>query len=157
MRGSDALFRRPAGRRDADPCGLQVDAAEAEDFARRYDPEYIPPSGVGWIHRGPRISPWQAAALSWKLLSDLAAPEPLAEAAFSRPGDVQWRFEVSVGDLSRIEVEVVELLAASAGMREHGLARVKFLLSRQGRGGSQVGVMTTRNWSMTLRSPILLC
>lgn len=105
--------------------GLRVDAAEAEDFARRYDPKYIPPLGVGWIHRGPQISPWQAAALSWMLLSDLTTVTPLVEAAFSRPSDVQWLFEVSVGDVLRIEVELVELLPPSAAMREHGLARIK--------------------------------
>lgn len=112
--------------------GLRVDAAEAEDFARRYDPEYIPPSGVGWIHRGPRISPWQAAALSWKLLRDLAAAEPIVEAAFSRPDEVRWLYEVSVGDRLRIEVELVELLPPSAAMREHGLARTRVSLVTTG-------------------------
>ena len=105
--------------------GHRVDAAEAEAFARRYDAEYIPPTGVGWIHRGPQISPWQAAALSWKLLSDLAAAEPLVEATLSRPTDVQWLNRVSVGDVLRIEVQLVELLPPNAAMREHGLARVK--------------------------------
>ena len=112
--------------------GLRVDPLEAADFARRYDPEYIPPSGVGWIHRGPPISPWQAAALSWKLLSDLAAAEPLVEAAFSRPSDARWMYEVSVGDMLRIEVEVVELLPPSAALREHGLARIKVSLVTTG-------------------------
>ena len=112
--------------------GFRVDLAEAEDFARRYDPEYIPPSGVGWIHRGPGISPWQAAALSWTLLRDLAAAEPLMEAGFSRPSDVQWLYEVSVGDRLRIEVEIVELLPPSAAMREHGLARAKVALVTTG-------------------------
>ena len=115
--------------------GIRVDAAEAEDFARLYDPQYIPPSGVGWIHRGPRISPWQAAALSWKLLTDLADAEPLMEAAFSRPGDVQWLHEVSVGDVLRIEVELVALLPPSAAMREHGLARIKVSLVTTGAMG----------------------
>lgn len=112
--------------------GLRVEADEAGDFARRYDPDFVPPSGVGWIHRGPRISPWQAAALSWKLLSDLAASEPVAEAGFSRPAEVQWLFEVSVGDALRIEVELVGLLPASPAMREHGLARVKVSLITTG-------------------------
>jgi hypothetical protein len=112
--------------------GLRVDAAEAADFARRYDPEYVPPSGVGWIHRGPRISPWQAAALSWKLLSDLAEAEPVADTVFTRPTDVRWLYEVSVGDVLRIEVELVELLPPSARMREHGLARVKVSLVTTG-------------------------
>jgi hypothetical protein len=112
--------------------GHRVETGEAEDFARRYDPEYIPPSGAGWIHRGPRISPWQAAAISWRLLSDLATAEPLTEAAFSRPSDVEWLFEVSVGDVLRIEVELVELLPPTALMREHGLARVKVTLVTTG-------------------------
>ena len=112
--------------------GVVVDADEAADFARRFDPAYIPPSGVGWIHRGPQISPWQAAALSWKLLSDLAAAEPLAEAGFTRPTDVQWLNRVSVGDVLRIDVELVELIPPSAAMREHGLARVKVSLVTTG-------------------------
>jgi acyl dehydratase len=112
--------------------GLRVDAEEAAEFAARYDTDYIPPAGAGWIHRGPEISPWQAAALSWKLLSRLAAAEPLAEAAFSRPADVRWLYPVSVGDALRIEVELVELLPPSAAMREHGLARVKVALVTTG-------------------------
>jgi acyl dehydratase len=112
--------------------GLRVDAQEAAEFAARYDSDYIPPSGAGWIHRGPEISPWQAAALSWKLLSGLAAAEPLAEAAFTRPADVRWLYPVSVGDALRIEVELVELLPPSAAMREHGLARVKVALVTTG-------------------------
>lgn len=112
--------------------GLRVEEDEAAGFARRYDPEYIPPSNVGWIHRGARISPWQAAALSWKLLLDLAAAEPVAEARFSRPADVQWLFEVSVGDRLRIEAELVELLPPSPAMREHGLARAKISLITTG-------------------------
>lgn len=112
--------------------GLRVDAAEAVDFALRYDPEFVPPAGVGWIHRGPAISPWQGAALSWKLLSDLAAGEPVKDAAFSRPAEVRWLNTVSVGDALRIEVELVELLPPSAAMREHGLARVKVSLVTTG-------------------------
>jgi acyl dehydratase len=112
--------------------GHRVDEAEAADFAARYDPEYMPPSGMGWIHRGPRISPWQAAALSWKLLSDLAAAEPIEDAAFSRPADVHWSNVVSVGDLLRVEVELAELLAPSSAMREHGLARVTVSLVTTG-------------------------
>jgi acyl dehydratase len=112
--------------------GAPVDGAEAEDFARRYDPEYIPPSGVGWIHRGPQISPWQAAALGWKLLTELAAAEPVIEATFSRPTDVQWLNRVYVADQLRIEVELVELFPAAAAMREHGLARVAVSLITTG-------------------------
>lgn len=37
--------------------GHVVDAAEAADFARRYDPRYVPPPGRGYVHRGPEISP----------------------------------------------------------------------------------------------------
>jgi hypothetical protein len=115
--------------------GLRVDAAEAAGFAEQYDRAYIPPSGTGWIHRGPAISPWQAGALSWKLLADLAAAEPLVEASFSRPADVQWLNAVSVADLLRVEVELVELLPASAAMRDHGLALVKVSLVTTGAMG----------------------
>ena len=112
--------------------GGRVEIDDAADFARRYDPDYVPPENMGWIHRGPRISPWQAAALSWKLLLDLAAAEPIADAAFSRPTGVEWLHEVSVGDRLRVEVELVELLPPSPTMRDHGLARVRVALITTG-------------------------
>lgn len=70
--------------------GHVVDADEAADFARRYDPQYRPPAGTAYIHRGPQISPWQAAALSWKLLSEVAAGASIQEATFTKPAEVQW-------------------------------------------------------------------
>ena len=115
--------------------GPVVDAAEAADFARRYDPEFIPPPGRGYIHRGPRISPWQAGALSWKLLSDLAATLPIEEVAFAKPAEPEWRFPVSAGDALRIEVELVELFPPSTMMREHGLALARVSLITTGAAG----------------------
>lgn len=115
--------------------GLVVDAAEAADFARRYDPRYVPPAGIGYIHRGPQVSPWQVAALSWKLLSDLAATVPVAEAAFTGPGDLKWGMRVSAGDVLRVEVELVELLPPDTRLREHGRARASVTLVTTGRAG----------------------
>jgi len=115
--------------------GHVVDAAEAADFARRYDPEYVPSPGRGYVHRGPEISPWQAAALSWKLLSDLAATLRVEEAAFTEPSDLQWPRRVSVGDVLRVEVELVEILPPNKRLREHGWARVKVSLITTGPAG----------------------
>ena len=115
--------------------GHVVDAAEAADFARRYDPEYIPESGIAYVHRGPQISPWQAAALSWKLLSDLAATISLESATFERPANVEWQRRVSAGDALRVEVRLVELLPPSPRLREHGWARAKVTLITTGPAG----------------------
>lgn len=115
--------------------GLVVDADEAAEFARRYDPPYIPPTGVAYVHRGPRISPLQAAALGWKMLLDLAAEAGIEEAVFSRPGDLEWQWEVCVSDRLRIEVELVEILPGRATMRDHGLARVKVTMITTGPAG----------------------
>lgn len=115
--------------------GHVVDAAEASDFARRYDAQYIPPPGTAYVHRGPQISPWHAAALSWKLLSELAATASIEEASFTRPVDVQWLTRVSVRDALRVDVEVVELLPPITHLREHGWARVKVALVTTGPAG----------------------
>ncbi|HWL94920.1 MAG TPA: hypothetical protein VNT79_15480 [Phycisphaerae bacterium] len=115
--------------------GLVVDAAEAADFAQRYDPEHVPRPGTAYIHRGPEISPWQVAALSWKLLADLAATGPVEDAAFTAPGDLQWRMKVSAGDVLRVEVELVELLPPNMRLREHGWARARVTLITTGPAG----------------------
>jgi acyl dehydratase len=115
--------------------GLVVDGAEAADFARRYDPQHVPRPGIAYVHRGPGISPWQAAALSWKLLSDLAATMTVEEAAFTGPSDLQWRRGVSAGDVLRVEVEIVEMLPPNPRLREHGWARVKVTLVTTGPAG----------------------
>lgn len=116
--------------------GLVVDVEEAEDFARRFDPARVPPPGRGYIHRGPEISPFHAAALSWKLLSDLAASSDIAEAEFGRPVDLEWQvWKVSAGDVLRVEVELVELLPPTAHQREHGWARSKVTLITTGPAG----------------------
>ena len=115
--------------------GLVVDAAEAADFARRYDPQFLPPASTACVHRGPAISPWQAAALSWKLLSDLAVTMPVEEAAFSAPADLQWQTRVSAGDVLRIEVELAEMFAPSTIYRDHGWVRAKVTLFTCGPAG----------------------
>jgi hypothetical protein len=115
--------------------GLVVDAAEAADFARRYDPECVPPASTAYVHRGPPISPWQAAALSWKLLSDLAATTPIEDAAFSAPADLQWGTRVSAGDVLRIEVELTDMLPPSTIYRDYGWARSMVTLFTSGPAG----------------------
>ena len=55
--------------------GVTVGAEQAIEFARLYDPAYIPSADVVYVHRGPQISPWQAAAFSSRLLSNLAASQ----------------------------------------------------------------------------------
>ena len=115
--------------------GLVVDAAEAADFARRYDPQFVPPASTAYVHRGPAISPWQAAALSWKLLSDLAATAPIEEAAFATPVDLQWVTRVSAGDVLRIEVELTDMLPPSTIYRDYGWARAKVTLFTCGPAG----------------------
>jgi acyl dehydratase len=115
--------------------GHLVDAAEAADFARRYDPRYIPPLDAAYVHRGPQISPWQAAALSWKLLSELAATASIAEASFERPAEVQWPTAVHVGDALRVEAELLEILPPNTHLREHGWARAKVALVTTGPAG----------------------
>lgn len=115
--------------------GHAVDADEAADFARRYDPQYTPHVGTAYIHRGPQISPWQAAALSWRLLSKVAAGASIQEASFTSPADVQWFAGVYVGDALRVDVELVEILPPNTYLREHGLARVKVSLVTTGPAG----------------------
>ncbi len=115
--------------------GHVVDAAEAAAFARRYDPQYSPPPGTAYVHRGPQISPWQAAALSWKLLSDLAATASIAEASITRPVEVGWPTGVYVGDALRVEAELLEMLPPNTHSREHGWARVKVTLVTTGPAG----------------------
>jgi hypothetical protein len=115
--------------------GLVVDGGEAADFARRYDPKHLPPTGIAYIHRGPEISPWQAAALSWKLLTDIASTCLVEEAEFTGPSDLQWRMKVSVGDVLRVEAKLMEMLPPDMRLREQGWARVSVTLITAGPAG----------------------
>lgn len=115
--------------------GLEVDERQATEFAEQYDPRFVPRPGVAYVHRGPEISPWQAAAFSWRLLSNLAANPPIEQASFSRPQDLNWQNAVSVGDVLRLEVEVVEIFPPHWRSPDHGLARVKVTLVTSGAAG----------------------
>lgn len=115
--------------------GLVVELADAEHFARHYDPALLPAPGRAYIHRGPEVSPWQAAALSWKLLSDLSVAMAAEEAVFSSPRNVEWHNKVHVGDALRLVVELVELLPPNTHLREHGWARSNVTLITTGPAG----------------------
>ena len=116
--------------------GLVVDAAEAAEFARRYDPEQVPQPNIYYSDGdGPHISRWLVAALSWKMLADIAATDPVQEAAFSQPSDLQWKHPVSPRDVLRLEAEVIELLPPRVLMRKHGVVRVKVKLLATGEAG----------------------
>jgi len=116
--------------------GLVVDAAEAAEFARRYDPEHVPQPNIYYSDGdGPHISRWLVAALSWKMLADCAATDAVHEAAFSRPSDLQWKHPVSPRNALRLEAEVIELLPPRILMRKHGAVQVKVSLFATGEAG----------------------
>lgn len=115
--------------------GIEVGAQQATEFARLYDPAFIPCPNTTYVHRGPRISPWQAAAFSSRLLSNLAASQPVEQCAFSDPRDLAWRNEVRITDALRLEVEVMEILSLNPRSVDHGWARVKVTLIATGAAG----------------------
>jgi len=75
---------------------------------------------------------WLEAMLFGALI---AATDPVQEAAFSQPSDLQWKHPVSPRDVLRLEAEVIELLPPRVLMRKHGVVRVKVKLLATGEAG----------------------
>jgi acyl dehydratase len=114
---------------------LKVDAAEAAEFACRYDPKCAPHPLVYYSGGGPEISPWLVAALSWKMLSDFAEAQSIIEGAFSQPSELEWRHQVSPGDVLRTELKILERLPPHILEPKHGRCKVHVLVTATGQAG----------------------
>ncbi|HEX8442421.1 MAG TPA: hypothetical protein VF631_02105 [Allosphingosinicella sp.] len=114
----------------------RVGLAETAEFARAYDPRHLPDPGTAYAVGGPAASPWYACAIAAKLVADYAATEPMVGIDFvQHVRALKWHQEVRVGDLLRVEVEILNLLRYPSRDRQKGWALVRLVLISRGPQG----------------------
>ena len=102
---------------------LTVDAIA--DFARRYDPAFLPRTDVTYAVGGPPASPLHMLALANRLLADQCDQPPIAGLTWlGAPFDIRFGETLEAGSQARVEWRIAERLPPSPRFRDHGFARI---------------------------------